>query len=79
LLVDILGLYTDMRKMLIGSISHRCSVIYLCLSFVWCTTYGSTSQRRTHFHDFSLTTFKFLTFPFFQVGGHPANGRLLEV
>jgi len=87
-LVDILGLCTNISKLTLGIVSHRCrdSVLYLCLSCVYCTTHGSIPPARTHFPDFPLTTFKFHDFSVttfklpdfsvfsqvFQVGGHPA-------
>jgi len=50
-LADILGLCTDISKLLLGTVSHRCSdsLRYSCLSCVYRSTRGSTPQARTHF------------------------------
>ena len=63
-LVDILGLCTNISKLTLGIVSLRCSdsVLYLCLSCVYCITHGSIPPARTHFPDFPLTTFKFHNF-----------------
>ena len=67
-LVDILGLCTDISKLLLGTVtvSHRRinSVVYLCLSFVYCTT----RDREDIFPDYFQIPGLFHVF---QVGGHP--------
>ena len=67
--MDILSLCTetDISKLLLGIVSHRCSdsLLYLCLSCVYRTTRSSTPQAGTHFPDFSLITYEFPNFSTF--------------
>ena len=90
--VYILGLCTDISKLLLGIVNHRCSdsVTLFIFIIVSITVHTAAHHRQEYiypdfslipfkFPHFSLTTLKFLLFQFFRVGGHPGKGLLCHL